>query len=26
MPFGEKLDDDAPYFSMVLAPGAGRRP
>jgi len=26
MPFGEKLDDIAPYFSMVLAPGAGRRP
>ncbi len=26
MPFGEKLDDVAPYFSMVLSPGAGRRP
>ncbi|MGA8170216.1 MAG: precorrin-2 C(20)-methyltransferase [Methylocystis sp.] len=26
MPLGEKLDDIAPYFSMVLAPGAGRRP
>jgi precorrin-2/cobalt-factor-2 C20-methyltransferase len=26
MPFGEKQDDIAPYFSMVLAPGAGRRP
>ena len=21
MPFGEKLDDDAPYFAMVLVPG-----
>jgi precorrin-2/cobalt-factor-2 C20-methyltransferase len=26
MPFAEKRDDSAPYFSMVLCPGAGRRP
>ncbi len=26
MPFNEKKDDVAPYFSMVLAPGEGRRP
>lgn len=26
MPFNEKSDDSAPYFSMVLAPGQGRRP
>jgi precorrin-2/cobalt-factor-2 C20-methyltransferase len=26
MPFCEKLDDAAPYFSMVLSPGSGRRP
>jgi precorrin-2/cobalt-factor-2 C20-methyltransferase len=26
MPFSEKEDDAAPYFSMVLSPGKGRRP
>jgi precorrin-2/cobalt-factor-2 C20-methyltransferase len=26
MPFTDKTDDVAPYFSMVLAPGQGRRP
>jgi precorrin-2/cobalt-factor-2 C20-methyltransferase len=26
MPFGEKRDDVAPYFSMALVPGRGRRP
>ncbi|MGJ0510643.1 MAG: precorrin-2 C(20)-methyltransferase [Methylocystis sp.] len=26
MPFRDKTDDAAPYFSMVLAPGQGRRP
>jgi precorrin-2/cobalt-factor-2 C20-methyltransferase len=26
MRFAEKRDDAAPYFSMVLCPGAGRRP
>jgi precorrin-2/cobalt-factor-2 C20-methyltransferase len=26
LPFNEKSDDIAPYFSMVLAPGQGRRP
>jgi precorrin-2/cobalt-factor-2 C20-methyltransferase len=26
LPFAEKLDDVAPYFAMVLAPGRGRRP
>jgi precorrin-2/cobalt-factor-2 C20-methyltransferase len=26
MPFAEKRDDDAPYFSMALVPGQGRRP
>lgn len=26
MPFRDKTDDVAPYFSMVLAPGQGRRP
>jgi precorrin-2/cobalt-factor-2 C20-methyltransferase len=26
MPLSEKRDDEAPYFSMVLAPGRGRRP
>ena len=26
LPFAEKCDDSAPYFSMVLVPGVGRRP
>ena len=26
LPLREKLDDSAPYFAMVLAPGQGRRP
>ncbi len=26
LPFREKVDDAAPYFAMVLAPGQGRRP
>ncbi|NBS35023.1 MAG: precorrin-2 C(20)-methyltransferase [Methylocystaceae bacterium] len=26
LPFSEKLDDEAPYFSMILIPGEGRRP
>ena len=26
IPLREKLDDSAPYFAMVLAPGRGRRP
>jgi precorrin-2/cobalt-factor-2 C20-methyltransferase len=26
MAFAEKRDDDAPYFSMALVPGQGRRP
>jgi precorrin-2/cobalt-factor-2 C20-methyltransferase len=26
LPFADKCDDCAPYFSMVLVPGAGRRP
>jgi precorrin-2/cobalt-factor-2 C20-methyltransferase len=26
LPFAEKRDDAAPYFSMVLVPGEGRRP
>lgn len=26
MPFSEKIDDAAPYFSMALVPGEGRRP
>jgi precorrin-2/cobalt-factor-2 C20-methyltransferase len=26
LPLADKLDDDAPYFSMVLVPGRGRRP
>jgi len=26
MPFTQKLDDEAPYFSMILIPGEGRRP
>ena len=26
MPLAEKPDDEAPYFSMVLVPGRGRRP
>jgi len=26
MPLGERPDDAAPYFSMVLVPGEGRRP
>ena len=26
LPLREKLDDAAPYFAMVLAPGQGRRP
>lgn len=26
MPLSEKHDDDAPYFSMMLLPGRGRRP
>jgi precorrin-2/cobalt-factor-2 C20-methyltransferase len=26
LPLAEKTDDDAPYFSLVLIPGQGRRP
>jgi precorrin-2/cobalt-factor-2 C20-methyltransferase len=26
MPLAEKTDDSAPYFSLVLVPGEGRRP
>jgi len=26
MPLGEKSDEPAPYFSMILVPGRGRRP
>jgi precorrin-2/cobalt-factor-2 C20-methyltransferase len=26
MPLLEKLNDKAPYFSMILVPGQGRRP
>jgi precorrin-2/cobalt-factor-2 C20-methyltransferase len=26
VPLAEKADDVAPYFSMVLVPGEGRRP
>lgn len=26
MPLAEKADDDAPYFSLILLPGQGRRP
>jgi precorrin-2/cobalt-factor-2 C20-methyltransferase len=26
LPLVEKCDDSAPYFSMVLVPGKGRRP
>jgi precorrin-2/cobalt-factor-2 C20-methyltransferase len=26
MPLGEKTDDVAPYFSLILIPGRGRRP
>jgi precorrin-2/cobalt-factor-2 C20-methyltransferase len=26
LPLAEKADDDAPYFSMILIPGEGRRP
>jgi precorrin-2/cobalt-factor-2 C20-methyltransferase len=26
MPLAEKIDDSAPYFSMILVPGDGRRP
>jgi len=26
MPLSKKVDDEAPYFSMVLSPGRGRRP
>ena len=26
MPLRDKIDDDAPYFAMVLVPGRGRRP
>lgn len=26
LPLAEKLDDEAPYFSLVLVPGRGRRP
>ncbi|WP_460447888.1 precorrin-2 C(20)-methyltransferase [Alsobacter sp. SYSU BS001988] len=26
LPLAEKLDDEAPYFSMILVPGEGRRP
>ena len=26
MPLLEKVDDKAPYFSMILVPGQGRRP
>jgi precorrin-2/cobalt-factor-2 C20-methyltransferase len=26
MPLAEKADDRAPYFSLILIPGEGRRP
>jgi precorrin-2/cobalt-factor-2 C20-methyltransferase len=26
LPLAEKLDAEAPYFSMILVPGEGRRP
>ena len=26
MPLAQKLDDEAPYFAMILVPGQGRRP
>ena len=26
MPLADKTDDEAPYFSMILIPGQGRRP
>jgi precorrin-2/cobalt-factor-2 C20-methyltransferase len=26
MPLAEKLDGKAPYFSLILIPGQGRRP
>jgi precorrin-2/cobalt-factor-2 C20-methyltransferase len=26
MPLAEKADDKAPYFSLILIPGEGRRP
>ncbi len=26
MPLAEKTDDSAPYFSLILIPGDGRRP
>jgi precorrin-2/cobalt-factor-2 C20-methyltransferase len=26
LPLAEKLDDDAPYFALILVPGRGRRP
>jgi precorrin-2/cobalt-factor-2 C20-methyltransferase len=26
LPLAEKTDDDAPYFSMILVHGRGRRP
>ncbi|WP_428484806.1 precorrin-2 C(20)-methyltransferase [Rhodopila sp.] len=26
MPLAEKMDDNAPYFSLILIPGQGRRP
>jgi precorrin-2/cobalt-factor-2 C20-methyltransferase len=26
LPLAEKRDDEAPYFSMVIVPGEGRRP
>ena len=26
MPLAEKTDDQAPYFSLILIPGQGRRP
>jgi precorrin-2/cobalt-factor-2 C20-methyltransferase len=25
-PLAEKIDDEAPYFAMIVVPGAGRRP
>ena len=26
LPLAEKTDDEAPYFSMIIVPGQGRRP
>jgi precorrin-2/cobalt-factor-2 C20-methyltransferase len=26
VPLAQKADDEAPYFAMVIVPGAGRRP